>query len=62
MNKRKLLVVLGITFFCLSFTGCKKKTVCEKKGHDFSDATCLEASKCKECGEVNGFSLGHDLK
>ena len=62
MNKRKLLVVLGITFFCLSFTGCKKKTVCEKNGHDFSDATCLEASKCKECGEVNGSSLGHDLK
>ena len=62
MNNKKLLVVLGITIFCLSFTGCKKKTVCEKNGHDFSDATCLEASKCKECGEVSGSSLGHNLK
>ena len=26
--------------------------------HNFSDATCTEASKC-ECGDTNGYALGH---
>ena len=61
MNNKKILAVIGITILCLSFSGCKKKSICEKNGHDFLDATCLEASKCKNCDEVKGSSLGHDL-
>ena len=51
-----------ITILFLSLTGCNKKTICEKHGHDFLDATCLDAQICKNCNEETGTSLGHDLK
>lgn len=34
----------------------------EATGHDFADATCLEAKVCKTCGKVEGEALGHDEK
>lgn len=28
--------------------------------HHYSEATCTEPRKCKDCGKLDGFSLGHD--
>lgn len=60
MNKRKILTIIGITLFALSLNGCKKKSYCEKNGHDFINATCTEPEKCAECGEIGNKALGHD--
>ena len=54
--KYSLLVFLVMMIF---ITGCKKKSYCEKNGHDFSNATCTEASKCYECGAIKEEAKGH---
>ena len=59
--KNKYLILL-IFIFILSLASCNKKTIQENHVHDFLDATCLEASICKECDEEIGNSLGHDFE
>ena len=50
-----LLIVFA---FCLFLTGCKKN-VCEKKGHDYTEATCEKAKYCSVCKKEDGNPLGH---
>lgn len=56
-NRYYLIIVLA---FCLFLTGCKK-TECEKKGHNFNEATCEKAKECSVCGKTEGNPLGHTV-
>lgn len=59
MKKVLKLSFLFAFIILLSITGCKKKSYCEKNGHDYSKATCTEAAVCIECGDVLEEALGH---
>ena len=59
--KKNYLIIFGIILLCFLFTGCKKKSYCEKNGHDFINATCTEPEKCAECGIEGNPALGHNL-
>lgn len=58
--KKNYFIILCIIILCFMFTGCKKKSYCEKNGHDFSNATCLMPEKCVECGKEGNPALGHE--
>ena len=49
-------------FFTMSTTGCKKKTECEKNGHQFTQATCTLPMTCTVCQTTIGLPLGHTWK
>ena len=51
MKKTVILLMLIIILLCMG--GC-----CVL--HDWTDATCTEASYCLNCGEMRGDALGHD--
>ena len=52
----KKIAVLTLAFLLLiSLFGCFCK-------HDWSEATCIEAEACKECGKTNGEPKGHNWK
>ena len=56
--------ILKISFiflfvFMVCFTGCKKKSKCDKKGHEWVEATCESEKYCKVCSLKNGNPLGH---
>ena len=38
-----------------------EKTECEKNGHKYKDATCVEPKICEVCGKKDGKALGHDF-
>lgn len=54
----KISFVLLLTFL-LCFTGCKKKTKCEKNGHTWADATCKSPKYCLVCDIEEGNPLPH---
>ena len=58
MKKRYYLII--VLAFCLFLTGCKK-TECEKKGHNFNEATCEKAKECSVCSQTEGNPLGHTV-
>lgn len=57
MKKRYYL--LFVFLFCLFITGCKKN-VCERKGHDYSEATCENNAECSVCGKILQEAYGHE--
>lgn len=70
MNKMKKMRFVFVAFFALCFcffftmstTGCKKKTECEKNGHQFTQATCTLPMTCTVCQTTVGLPLGHTWK
>ncbi len=38
-----------------------EKTECEKNGHKYKEATCVEPRTCEVCGKKDGKALGHDF-
>lgn len=38
-----------------------EQTECEKNGHKYKDATCVEPKICEVCGKKDGKALGHDF-
>ena len=57
----KIKYLFVIIIILLITTGCKK-SICEKHGHDYLEATCLNPSICKNCDEQVGTSLGHNFE
>lgn len=57
----KRFYILFIFILVFTLTSCKKKSYCEKNGHDFTNATCTEKSVCIECGQVAEEALGHNF-
>lgn len=63
MKKNKKYAILSFCLLLLvTFTSCKKKTACEKNGHQFNDATCTNPKICKVCGATEGAPLGHTFE
>lgn len=38
------------------------KSACEKDGHKFKEATCVDPKICEVCGKTEGNALGHDFE
>ena len=48
---------------CTSSATCSRcKTLISAPGHQWSDATCTEPSKCQVCNKVSGKALGHTVE
>lgn len=54
---KKVMIFLLTAVLLLALTACEE--VCE---HSWTDADCMTAKKCTECGETEGTPLGHDWK
>lgn len=48
-----------LLMFILCFTGCKKKTKCEKDGHTWANATCTSPKYCLVCDIEEGSPIAH---
>ena len=48
-----------LLMFILCFTGCKKKTKCEKDGHTWANATCTSPKYCLVCEIEEGSPIAH---
>ncbi len=60
--KKNYLIIFSIILFCFIFTGCKKKTYCEKNGHSFSEATCIKPKTCSVCNKIEGTVAKHIIE
>lgn len=49
----------GVYNYKCSSCGETKSEKINALGHDWQDATCTEAKRCRRCGEVSGKALGH---
>ncbi len=62
MKTKQFILLVFIILLLSTFASCKKKTECEKNGHEYVDATCIKPKTCKICGKIEGEALGHDYK
>ena len=65
---RKILAIIMALAMLLSLAACGESDEGAKPSgdrecsHEWSDASCTEASVCAKCGEVNGEAPGHNWK
>ena len=59
MKKIFKISFIFLFIFMLCFTGCKKKTKCDKKGHEWVEATCTTPKHCNICNLEEGTTIPH---
>lgn len=62
MKRIKLFGCISIFLLCFLFTACKKKTICEKNGHQWQEATCTAPKTCSVCKTTEGVTLEHQYQ
>ena len=58
---KKITIILYCILCTSVITGCNNKNKCERKGHDFTEATCTTPQTCKVCNETKGDTLEHSF-